>query len=207
METFTPGARFPGSAVPVPDGATRSGWQSLLGFEHCARGEQRRRICLSAFCFLEPTRIPVCWDCLGTLHPLKKLQSNLDGVADVRRLQLLIDAIVDYAIFMIDIDGTVRSWNSGAERLKGYSASEIIGKSFSSFYLPEDRERGLPKVALKTAAETGRFSSEGWRLRKDGSRFWALVVIDAVRDEQGELIGFAKVTRDITERQQAHEEI
>jgi PAS domain S-box-containing protein len=138
---------------------------------------------------------------------LDRSPSKLDGIDDSRRLQLLIDAIVDYAIFMIDLDGTVRSWNSGAERLKGYSASEIIGRSFSSFYLPEDRERGLPQAALKTATETGKFSSEGWRLRKDGSRFWALVVIDAVRDEQGELIGFAKITRDITERQQAHEEI
>ena len=141
------------------------------------------------------------------LHPLKKLQSNLDGVSDLRRLQLLIDAIVDYAIYMIDVDGTVRSWNSGAERLKGYSADEIIGKSFSSFYSPEDRAKGLPQTALRIAAETGRFSSEGWRVRKDGSRFWALVVVDAIRDEQGQVIGFAKVTRDITERQQAHNEL
>ena len=138
---------------------------------------------------------------------MTKLQSKLDGVADARRLQLLIDAIVDYAIYMIDVDGTVRSWNSGAERLKGYSADEIIGKSFSSFYSPEDRARGLPQTALRIAAETGRFSSEGWRVRKDGSRFWALVVVDAIRDEQGRVIGFAKVTRDITERQQAHNEL
>lgn len=138
---------------------------------------------------------------------MKKLQSGLDGVADVRRLQLLIDAIVDYAIYMIDVDGTVRSWNSGAERLKGYSADEIIGKPFSSFYSLEDRAKGLPETALRVAAETGRFSSEGWRVRKDGSRFWALVVVDAIRDEQGQVIGFAKVTRDITERQQAHNEL
>jgi PAS domain S-box-containing protein len=138
---------------------------------------------------------------------LNKPQSKLDRVDDTRRLQLLVDAIVDYAIYMIDLDGTVRTWNSGAERLKGYSASEIIGKPFSSFYTPEDRARGLPQAALKAATETGRFSSEGWRVRKDGSRFWALVVVDAIRDEQGQLIGFAKVTRDITERQQAHEEL
>ncbi len=114
---------------------------------------------------------------------------------------------MDYAIYMIDVDGTVRSWNSGAERLKGYSADEIIGKSFSSFYSPEDRAKGLPETALRIAAKTGRFSSEGWRVRKDGSRFWALVVVDAIRDEQGQVIGFAKVTRDITERQQAHNEL
>ncbi|MFY9952428.1 PAS domain S-box protein [Bradyrhizobium sp.] len=138
---------------------------------------------------------------------MTKLQSKLDGVCDARRLQLLLDAIVDYAIYMIDVDGTVRSWNSGAERLKGYSADEIIGKSFSSFYSPEDRAKGLPETALRIAAKTGRFSSEGWRVRKDGSRFWALVVVDAIRDEQGQVIGFAKVTRDITERQQAHNEL
>jgi PAS domain S-box-containing protein len=144
---------------------------------------------------------------LGALDPLNKPESKLDGLADARRLQLLIDAIVDYAIYMIDVDGTVRSWNSGAERLKGYSADEIIGKSFSSFYSSEDRAKGLPQTALRIAAETGRFSSEGWRVRKDGSRFWALVVVDAIRDEQGQVIGFAKVTRDITERQQAHNEL
>ena len=156
---------------------------------------------------MEPMRILLRWVCLGALDPLDKPQSKLDGVADARRLQLLIDAIVDYAIYMIDVDGTVRSWNAGAERLKGYSADEIIGKPFSSFYSPEDRAKGLPQTALRIAAETGRFSSEGWRVRKDGSRFWALVVVDAIRDEQGQVIGFAKVTRDITERQQAHNEL
>lgn len=134
-------------------------------------------------------------------------QSKTNGIGGTRSLQLLIDAIVDYAIFMIDLDGVVRSWNSGAMRLKGYSADEIIGKSFSVFYTPEDRANGLPQRALQIARETGRFASEGWRVRKDGSHFWALVVLDAVRDEDGELIGFAKVTRDITERQQAHEDL
>ncbi|SED16009.1 PAS domain S-box-containing protein [Bradyrhizobium erythrophlei] len=156
---------------------------------------------------MEPMGILPCWECLGAFDPLDKPQSKLDGVADARRLQLLIDAIVDYAIYMIDVDGTVRSWNTGAERLKGYSADEIIGKSFSSFYSPEDRAKRLPQTALRIAAETGRFSSEGWRVRKDGSRFWALVVVDAIRDEQGQVVGFAKVTRDITERQQAHNEL
>lgn len=122
-------------------------------------------------------------------------------------LDLLINSIVDYAIFMLDADGVVRSWNKGAERLKGYVADEIIGKSFSTFYTPEDREKDLPRRALATAAATGRFASEGWRVRKDGSRFWALVVLDAIRAEDGELIGFAKVTRDITERQQAHNDL
>lgn len=129
------------------------------------------------------------------------------SVGDSRSLELLINAIVDYAIFMLDADGVVRTWNKGAERLKGYAADEIIGQPFSIFYTLEDREKGLPKRALATAAETGRFASEGWRVRKDGSRFWALVVVDAIRDEEGGLIGFAKVTRDITERQQTHNEL
>jgi PAS domain S-box-containing protein len=131
----------------------------------------------------------------------------LDNIEDAERLNLLINAIVDYAIFMLDTEGVVRSWNPGAERLKGYRAEEILGRPFSVFYTPEDRERGLPQKALSLARETGRFNSEGWRVRKDGSQFWALVVLDAIYDEQGQLIGFAKVTRDITERQAAHQEL
>jgi PAS domain S-box-containing protein len=125
---------------------------------------------------------------------------------DDRHLQLLIDAVVDYAIYMISPEGQVLSWNSGASRLKGYSAAEIIGKPFSTFYTSEDQARGLPARALQIAAEEGRFHAEGWRVRKDGTKFWASVVIDAIHDE-GELIGFAKVTRDVTERQLAHETI
>ena len=138
---------------------------------------------------------------------MHKGKSRLNEIGDAQRLQLLIDAIVDYAIFMIDVDGVIVSWNSGASRLKGYRASEIIGQHFSTFYTPEDRAAGLPEKALGVAREAGRFSSEGWRMRKDGGRFWALVVIDAVYDTNGELLGFAKVTRDITERQQAHVEL
>src|SRR6185437_6103494 len=108
----------------------------------------------------------------------------LDDLGDARRLQLLIDAVVDHAIYMIDPQGLVLSWNSGAVRLKGYSAAEIIGKPFSNFYTPEDRASGLHERALGIARETGRFAGEGWRVRKDGSRFWASVVIDAIRDEK-----------------------
>jgi PAS domain S-box-containing protein len=138
---------------------------------------------------------------------LDRKSSKLASLSDGRRLQLLIDGIIDYAIFMMDLDGRIVSWNSGAVRLKGYTADEIIGRSFCEFYLPEDRARDLPKQALATARTTGRFSAEGWRVRKDGSRFWALVVIDAIRDEAGELIGFAKVTRDVTEWQVAQENL
>jgi len=113
----------------------------------------------------------------------------------------LIDSVIDYAIYMIDLEGRVTSWNSGAERLKGYSAAEIIGQPFARFFTPEDLARELPKHALQTAATVGKFETEGWRVRKDGTRFWALAVIDAVKDETGQLIGFAKITRDITDRQ------
>ena len=134
----------------------------------------------------------------GPESPLNKQPNTL---SDSHRIQLLVDAIVDYAIFMLDPNGHVVSWNSGAARLKGYTSEEITGEDFSIFYASEDRANGLPQKALETARETGRFSAEGWRVRKDGSRFWALVVIDVIRDEEGDLVGFAKVTRDITERQ------
>jgi PAS domain S-box-containing protein len=120
---------------------------------------------------------------------------------DAWRLQLLIDSVVDYAIYMIDIEGRVVSWNSGAARLKGYTAEEIIGQPFAKFFSPEDQARELPRNALATAARTGRFETEGSRVRKDETRFWALVVVDAVRDDDGQLIGFAVVTRDMTERE------
>ena len=129
--------------------------------------------------------------------------STIEQLDDLR-LQLLVDSIVDYAIYLLDINGRVLTWNSGAERLKGYRQNEIVGQSFETFYTPEDRERGIPQRALATAGKTGRVEIEGWRIRKNGSRFWALVVIDAVKDDAGKLIGFAKVTRDLTERQLAH---
>ena len=120
------------------------------------------------------------------------------------RYRLLIDAIADYAIYMLDVTGHVVSWNPGAQRFKGYRPEEILGQHFSRFYTPEDRATGLPARALRTAATEGRFENEGWRVRKDGSRFWAHVIIDPIRDaDSGELIGFAKVTRDLTERREA----
>jgi len=121
--------------------------------------------------------------------------------------RLLVDSIKDYAIVMIDPAGRVVSWNKGAERIKGYSRKEIVGKDFSCFYPPEAIERGLPQRELDVAAQEGRFEDEGWRVRKDGSRFWANVVISAVRDEKGSLRGYAKITRDLTERKEAEERI
>jgi PAS domain S-box-containing protein len=125
------------------------------------------------------------------------------GRSEESRYRLLVDSITDYAIYMLDPTGRVTSWNSGAERFKGYKPAEIIGKNFAQFYTAEDRAAGVPVRALKTAAEEGRFETEGWRVRKDGSRFWAHVLIDPIRSPAGELIGFAKVTRDLSERQAA----
>jgi PAS domain S-box-containing protein len=119
------------------------------------------------------------------------------------RFRLLVQSVTDYAIYMLDTDGIVSSWNAGAERAKGYAADEIIGQHFSRFYGDEDRQQGLPQQALRTAREQGRFNAEGWRYRKDGTRFWASVVIDPVRDPAGTLIGYAKVTRDLSERREA----
>ena len=119
------------------------------------------------------------------------------------RYRLLVEAITDYALYMLDPDGYVVSWNPGAQRFKGYKASEIIGQHFSHFYTPEDREKGLPQKALAVAASEGRYESEGWRLRKDGSRFWTHAVIKPIRDSSGKLIGFAKITRDLSERKAA----
>src|SRR5262249_58246011 len=113
--------------------------------------------------------------------------------------------VTDYALFMLDPNGLVVNWNAGAERINGYCAEEIVGHHFSRFYSDRDRAAGMPARALQIAAHEGRYEAEGWRVRKDGSLFWASVVVDAIRNEDGELLGFAKVTRDITERQAAQE--
>jgi PAS domain S-box-containing protein len=112
--------------------------------------------------------------------------------------RLLVQGVTDYAIYMLDPSGRVVNWNAGAERAKQYTAAEIVGRHFSCFYGPEDRAAGQPEAGLSQARETGRFKAQGWRFRRDGSSFWADVVIDAIRDEDGALIGFAKITRDLT---------
>jgi rsbT co-antagonist protein RsbR len=121
--------------------------------------------------------------------------------------RLMADSILDYAFIMIDLEGRVATWNTGAERLKGYGAPEIVGRHFSCFYPPEAVAAGLPDKELEAARREGRFEDEGWRLRKDGSRFWANVVLTALHDDAGVLRGFSKVTRDLTERNQAAETI
>lgn len=126
-------------------------------------------------------------------------------LTDMQRFQLIVSAIRDYAIYMLDPQGYVTSWNTGAQRFKGYSSAEIIGTHFSRFYTPEDREAGLPDKALQTALTEGKFEDEGWRMRKDGTKFWATSLIDPIISETGQLLGYAKVTRDITDRKLAEE--
>jgi PAS domain S-box-containing protein len=160
---------------------------------------------------------------LAVLHAVRDEAGELIGFAKVtrdmtpqreahqalleseRRFRLLVEGVIDYAIYMLDVNGAVVNWNRGAERLKGYTSNEIVGRHFSTFYTPEDRAAGLPARALETALREGRYESEGWRIRKDGSRFWALAVVDPIYDDDGELIGFAKVTRDISQRKAAEE--
>jgi PAS domain S-box-containing protein len=123
------------------------------------------------------------------------------------QFKMLVGGVTDYALYMLDPNGVVSNWNAGGERIKGYSAGEIVGQHFSRFYTPLDQAAGKPARALKTALETGHYEEEGWRVRKDGSFFWASVVIDPIRNDAGELIGFAKITRDISERKEAQEKL
>jgi PAS domain S-box-containing protein len=135
------------------------------------------------------------------------LGANAPGIEHGgQELARLIDAVRDCAIFMLDPSGVVVSWNPGAERIKGYTAEEIVGRHFSQFYTPEDRSADLPNRALRTAATTGKFEGEGWRVRKDGTKFWASVLIDALRKDD-QLLGFAKITRDMTERRLIQEQL
>ena len=116
--------------------------------------------------------------------------------------RLLIQSIVDYAIYMLDPKGIVTSWNAGAERIKGFQTDEIVGQHFSKVYTEEDRDAGMPEEVLETARTEGKYEGEGWRVRKDGSRFWASVVVDRINNEKGDLVGFAKITRDMTEKRE-----
>jgi PAS domain S-box-containing protein len=144
-----------------------------------------------------------------TQQELQQLNADLEKrvverTAELQRSELqfreLVSGVVDYAIYMLDVEGNIINWNPGAERIKGYSRSEAIGKHFSMFYTPEDREKRVPWHALTVAATMGKYEAEAWRVRKDGERFWASVVIDAIYNDAGAVVGFAKITRDLTER-------
>src|SRR6476660_4171679 len=132
----------------------------------------------------------------------KDQQQERDLFESERNFRLLVEGVTDYALYMLDPDGVVTSWNSGGQRIKGYSPDEIIGQHFSRFYTEVDRANGKPARALCIAREQGRYEEDGWRVRKDGTFFWASVVIDPIH-EDGRLVGFAKITRDITERREA----
>jgi PAS domain S-box-containing protein len=136
---------------------------------------------------------------------MERSDRHIESLTDEGRYRLLVEAVTDYAIYMLDASGIVTTWNPGAQRFKGYAANEIIGQHFSRFYTEDDRKTGLPNRALETAEREGKFEAEGWRVRKDGSRFWAYVVIDPIRDRSGQIIGFAKITRDLTERKAAEQ--
>ncbi|MFW5159845.1 PAS domain S-box protein [Pseudomonas aeruginosa] len=148
---------------------------------------------------------------LGFAQLIPDLSEGRAAKEALRRSQeqfrLLVQSVTDYAIYMLDHRGRITNWNLGAQRIKGYLPEEVIGRHFSCFYTPEDREAGEPARGLAAAEREGRFEKEGWRVRKDGSRFWANVVIDPIRDSDGRLIGFAKVTRDITHRIEAEREL
>src|SRR5262245_19339003 len=138
---------------------------------------------------------------------MNRVERLADPLSEESRYRLLIDSITDYAIFMSDPEGRVASWNAGAERLKGYQAEEIIGEHFSRFYTDGDRAADRPAIALAIAEREGRYEGAGWRVRKDRNHFWADVVIDPIRAPSGELLGFAMVTRDLTERKLAEENL
>ncbi|HEY4318263.1 MAG TPA: PAS domain S-box protein [Herbaspirillum sp.] len=136
---------------------------------------------------------------------LGRNSQNDERLIHEQRFQLMVSAITDYAIYMLDVAGNVVSWNAGAQRFKGYTEAEIVGQHFSRFLTPEDQAAGVPAMALRIAETEGKFEAEGWRVRKDGTRFWANVVIDPIRDDDGRLLGFAKITRDISDRKAADE--
>ena len=136
----------------------------------------------------------------------RQLEASFEQLRESeRRFRLLVEAVTDYAIFMLDPEGNIVNWNTGAQRIKGYGAEEIIGQHFSRFYTDADRRNRVPERMLETAARTGKSEAEGWRVRKDGSAFWASVVVEAIREPTGELLGFAKITRDLTEQRRTEE--
>lgn len=191
-------AGMPARALSI---AAREGRFEAEGWRVRKNGDQ-----FWAHVVIDPIRAP-SGELLGFAKVTKDLSERRAAEEALRRseeqFRVLVQSVTDYAIYMLDSKGHVTSWNAGAERIKGYTHEEVVGTHFSRFYRAEDRETGRPDAALATAAREGRFESEGWRVRKDGSEFWANAVIDPIRDQAGNIIGFAKVTRDVTEKRDA----
>lgn len=183
----------------------------MSGFHQGAQEELYKKICAAHSTVLPPGSRGLLFSDDERLRTIAKLQQKLDALehekalhASEQRFQLLVEAAQDYAIFMLDTEGRVRTWNKGGERIKGYKAAEILGKHISCFYSDEDLRAGKPQRLLDRALRDGHSEDEGWRQRKDGTRFWANVVITALKDADGRVVGFSKVTRDFTERMQVH---
>lgn len=187
-EALRPGGELDAEyRIQRPDGSMR--WVLAQGRTHCdKKGSPFRMIGLS-------------------LDVTERRQAAEELRRSEERFRLLVEGIADYAIFMLDAEGFVTSWNNGAERIKGYSAEEIIGQHYSCFYGNEDLRKGKPAMALREAAATGRFEEDGWRVRKDGSRFQANAILTALHDPKGKLVGFAKITRDLTEGRRAEDAV
>ena len=205
---FKNAGNWPGSPAVVltrrSGGAPRSGALGVRRIENDGGG-RAETISHDVMCRIRGARVPATLknqvgSVITTPPGNRQTSDRADFHASEERFRLLVDSVTDYAIFILDQTGHVSTWNTGAERIKGYSAHEIIGKHFSTFYPPEVAVSGKCEMELEVAAREGRFEEEGWRLRKDGSRFWANVTITALRQSDGNLIGFAKVTRDLTER-------
>jgi PAS domain S-box-containing protein len=182
----------------------------MSGFGERSHGASFTRICAEHSAVIPEESYTALFSDDERLRRVAELQQRLEALEkekalheSERQLRLLVEAVQDFAIFMLDTGGRIRTWNMGAQRIKGYKAAEIIGKHFSCFYSEEDVRAGKPQRALEIAAREGRVENEGWRIRKDGSKFWANVVIAAVKDDAGNVIGFGKVTRDTTERMSA----
>jgi PAS domain S-box-containing protein len=186
----------------LPQALSNSDLVENFEVEHAFPALGRRNMLLNARKFPHESNDPDL-----VLLAIEDITARKKAEEEVRqseeKFRLLVEGVQDYAIFMLDVNGTVVGWNAGAERIKGYRAEEIVGKHFSCFYPKESVETGWPERELKTATTEGRFEDEGWRLRKDGSTFWANVVITSLRDKAGNLKGFSKITRDLTDRRRA----
>ncbi len=179
---------------------TVAGGTSPVAIEHALATDPR--LALSTTLALVRDRVggPLCLF-LQTQDISKQRHTERALAQSEERFRLLVESVRDYAIFMLDPTARIASWNAGAERIKGFSADDVLGQHFRIFYTSAERQARHPEHELEIAAATGRYQEEGWRVRKDGTRFWANVTITALRDESGELVGFAKVTRDVTERE------